>query len=89
MTLNNLVGKNLEKYRSLRCNKGLEFTAAERNITDSKLLRSAPKIVSMLLTRLSCKIANAALQANGYRTLTSARPPSNNDSTINKNARNR
>jgi hypothetical protein len=72
MTLNNLVGKNLEKIPvDLNAIKRL-ITAAERNIADSKITAVSTENRFDAAYKAIMQIANAALQANGYRTLTRA-----------------
>ncbi len=71
MTLNNLVGINLEKISiNLDAIKRL-VTAAERNIADAKITAVSAENRFDAAYKAIMQIANAALQANGYRTLTS------------------
>lgn len=71
MTLNNLVGINLEKISvNLDAIKRL-ITAAERNIADSKIVAVSAENRFDAAYKAIMQIANAALQANSYRTLTS------------------
>ncbi len=71
MTLNNLVGINLEKISiDLGAIKRL-ITAAERNIADAKITAVSAENRFDAAYKAIMQIANAALQANGYRTLTS------------------
>lgn len=71
MTLNNLVGINLEKISiDLDAIKRL-VTAAERNISDAKITAISAENRFDAAYKAIMQIANAALQANGYRTLTS------------------
>jgi hypothetical protein len=71
MTLNNLVGISLEKISvDLNAIKRL-VSAAERNIADSKITAVSTENRFDAAYKAIMQIANAALQANGYRTLTS------------------
>jgi HEPN domain-containing protein len=71
MTLNNLIGISLEKISvDLNSIKRL-ITAAERNIADSKIPAVSAENRFDAAYKSIMQIANAALQANGYRTLTS------------------
>jgi hypothetical protein len=71
MTLNNLVGISLEKISAdIKAIKRL-IAAAERNIADSKILAVSTENRFDAAYKAIMQIANAALQANGYRTLTS------------------
>jgi uncharacterized protein (UPF0332 family) len=71
MTLNNLIGKNLEKitvnFDAIR----RLIAAAERNIADSKIAAVSSENRFDAAYKAIMQIANAALQAKGYRTLTS------------------
>lgn len=71
MTLNNLVGKNLEKISVDLNTINRLITAAERNIADSKIIAVSAENRFDAAYKAIMQIANAALQANGYRTLTS------------------
>lgn len=71
MTLNNLVGKNLEKISIDHDTIKRLVAAAERNITDSKVGAVSAENRFDAAYKAIMQIANAALQANGYRTLTS------------------
>ena len=71
MTLSNLVGINLEKISvDLNAIKRLT-TAADRNIADSKIVAVSAENRFDAAYKAIMQIANAALQVNGYRTLTS------------------
>jgi hypothetical protein len=71
MTLDNLVGNNLEKIAiDTNAIKHL-IVAAERNIADSKVTVVSAENRFDAAYKAIMQIANAALQANGYRTLTS------------------
>lgn len=71
MTLNNLVGISIEKISAdLSAIKRL-IAAAERNIADSKVVAVSAENRFDAAYKAIMQIANAALQLNGYRTLTS------------------
>ncbi len=71
MTLSNLIGKSLEQITvSHDTIKKLIF-AAERNITDSKVMAVSAENRFDAAYKAIMQIANAALHINGYRTLTS------------------
>ena len=71
MTLNNLVGKSLERITvDQRTIKRL-IAAAERNIADAKIPAVSAENRFDAAYKAIMQIASAALQANGYRTLTS------------------
>lgn len=71
MTLSNLVGISLEKilidYNAIK----RLAAAAERNIVDAKITAVSTENRFDAAYKAIMQIANAALQANGYRTLTS------------------
>jgi len=71
MTLNNLVGISLEKISSDTNTIKRLIAAAERNIADSKNATVSTENRFDAAYKAIMQIANAALQANGYRTLTS------------------
>lgn len=71
MTLNNLIGKTLEKITMNPDAIKRLITAAERNIADSKITAVSTENRFDAAYKAIMQIANAALQANGYRTLTS------------------
>lgn len=71
MTLNNLVGISLEKISIDPKNVKRLITAAERNIVDAKIVAVSAENRFDAAYKAIMQIANAALQANGYRTLTS------------------
>lgn len=71
MTLNNLVGISLEQIEVDHDAIKRLITAAERNIADSKLVAVSIENRFDVAYKAIMQIANAALQANGYRTLTS------------------
>jgi uncharacterized protein (UPF0332 family) len=71
MTLDNLIGISLEKITPHPDAINRLLHAAERNIVDSKIdLVSAENRFDAAYKAIM-QLANAALQANGYRTLTS------------------
>lgn len=71
MTLNNLVGKNLEKITPHdETIKKLLF-AAERNICDAKIIALSLENRFDAAYKAIMQISNASLQMCGYRTLTS------------------
>ncbi len=71
MTLDNLDGKTLEKIKiDLNTIKRL-IVAAERNIADAKVTLVSIENRYDAAYKAIMQIANAALHANGYRTLTS------------------
>jgi len=71
MTLNNLVGISLEQIDVNDETIKRLITAAERNIADSKITAMSTENRFDTAYKAIMQIANAALQANGYRTLTS------------------
>jgi len=71
MTLSNLIGKSLEKITPHHETIKRLLTAAERNITDSKVTVVSAENRFDAAYKAIMQIANAALHANGYRTLTS------------------
>lgn len=71
MSLENLVGRTLEKINpDASAIKRLLF-AAERNIADSHVMEISSENRFDVAYKAIMQLANAALQANGYRTLTS------------------
>ncbi len=71
MTLNNLVGKTIEKIDINYDTIKRLMNAAERNIIDSKIKSLSAENRFDVAYKAIMQIANAALQAKGYRTLTS------------------
>ena len=71
MTLNNWVGKTLEKITIDSKRIKQLITAAERNIADSKITAISSENRFDSAYKAIMQISNAALQASGYRTLTS------------------
>lgn len=71
MTLDNLLGRMLEKMEpdALAIERLLE--AAARNIKDAKLEALSNENRFDAAYKAIMQLANAALQANGFRTLTS------------------
>lgn len=71
MILSSLVGKKIEEITPHRDTIKRLLIAAERNIVDSKVDAVSPENRFDAAYKAIMQIANAALQANGYRTLTS------------------
>jgi uncharacterized protein (UPF0332 family) len=71
MTLDNLIGISLEKMPSNPDAIKRLLHAAERNIVDSKIDLISSENRFDAAYKAIMQLANAALQANGYRTLTS------------------
>jgi uncharacterized protein (UPF0332 family) len=71
MTLDNLIGISLEKIPSNPEAIKRLLHAAERNIMDSKIGLVSGENRFDAAYKAIMQLANAALQANGYRTLTS------------------
>jgi uncharacterized protein (UPF0332 family) len=71
MTLNNLIGISLEQIKINHDSIKRLISAAERNISDSKITALSTENRFDTAYKAIMQIANAALQANGYRTLTS------------------
>ena len=71
MTLDNLVGISLEKFKVGQDTIKRLIRAAERNIADSKITAMSTENRFDAAYKAIMQIANASLQANGYRTLTS------------------
>lgn len=71
MTLINLLGKGLEKIAPHHSTLFKLISAAERNIVDSKITFVSNENRFDAAYKAIMQIANAALHANGYRTLTS------------------
>lgn len=71
MSLDNLVGRTLEKIEpDVAAIKQL-LSAAERNINDSQVMQISSENRFDAAYKAIMQLSNAALQANGYRTLTS------------------
>ena len=71
MTLNNLVGISLEKIKINHDTIRRLIAAVERNIADSRITTVSTENRFDAAYKAIMQIANAVLQANGYRTLTS------------------
>jgi len=71
MNLSNLIGKKLEKITPHQATIKRLLAAAQRNIVDSKVTAVSAENRFDSGYKAIMQIANAALQANGYRTLTS------------------
>jgi hypothetical protein len=71
MTLSKLVGISLEEIPIDKNTIKRLMTAAERNIADAKITAVSVENRFDSAYKAIMQIANAALQANGYRTLTS------------------
>lgn len=71
MTLNNLVGVNIERISPDKKAIIRLLKAAERNIVDAQVEAISAENRFDASYKAIMQIANAALQANGYRTLTS------------------
>lgn len=71
MSLESLVGRTLEKVEP--DSRGIQrlLTAAERNIADAYIEQVSAETRFDAAYKAIMQLANAALQANGYRTLTS------------------
>ena len=71
MSLDNLVGKTLEKIEPDAANIQKLLNAAIRNISDAHVMEISVENRLDAAYKAIMQLANAALQANGYRTLTS------------------
>lgn len=71
MSLDNLVGKTLEKIDADAAAIQRLLSAAERNIADSHVIEISSENRFDVAYKAIMQLSNAALQANGYRTLTS------------------
>lgn len=71
MTLNNLAGKTIEQITSDVITIRRLIDAAERNIADSRISNVSAENRFDAAYKAIMQVANAALQKNGYRTLTS------------------
>ncbi len=71
MSLDNLVGKTLEKIEADASVISRLLTSAERNIADSHVKQISAENRFDAAYKAIMQLSNAALQANGYRTLTS------------------
>ena len=71
MSLENLVGVSLEKIDPNQATIKRLMSAAERNIEEAKIAQIGPENRFDIAYKAIMQLANAALQANGFRTLTS------------------
>jgi uncharacterized protein (UPF0332 family) len=71
MSLDNLVGRTLEKIAPDRATITRLIRAAERNIADAHITQISTENRFDAAYKATMQLANAALQSNGYRTLTS------------------
>ncbi len=71
MSLDNLVGRMLEKIEPDRASITRLIRAAERNIADAHISMISTENRFDAAYKAIMQPANAALQSNGYRTLTS------------------
>ena len=71
MTLDNLIGKTLEAVTPSRVTMKRLQAAAERNIADARITEVSNETRFDAAYKAIMQLANLALHANGYRTLTS------------------
>ncbi|MFT5453209.1 MAG: hypothetical protein ACI9N9_002712 [Enterobacterales bacterium] len=71
MSLDNLVGRSLEKLAPDKNAITRLLTAAERNIADAHVMEISSENRFDAAYKAIMQLSNAALQANGFRTLTS------------------
>lgn len=71
MSLDNLVGKTLEIIEADAAAIQRLLASAERNIADSHVMEISSENRFDAAYKAIMQLSNAALQANGYRTLTS------------------
>lgn len=71
MSLDNLVGRSLEKVEPDEAIIQRLLSAAERNISDSHVMEISSENRFDVAYKAIMQLSNIALQANGYRTLTS------------------
>ena len=71
MSLDNLIGKTLEKIEADAAAVQRLISAAERNIADAHVMEISSENRFDAAYKAIMQLSNAALQANGYRTLTS------------------
>ena len=71
MTLKNLIGKSIEKIPTQTETIRRLISAAERNIADAKVTAVSAENRFDAAYKAIMQIANVALHAHGYRTLTS------------------
>jgi uncharacterized protein (UPF0332 family) len=71
MSLDNLVGISLEKLEPNSTSIARLLAAARRNITDATIMAVSTENRFDAAYKAIMQLANASLQANGFRTLTS------------------
>ena len=71
MSLDNLLGRSLEKIEPDPVMIQRLLSAAERNIADSHVMEISSENRFDVAYKAIMQLSNVALQANGYRTLTS------------------
>ncbi len=71
MTLDNLIGKSLEAIAPDAAAIKRLLEAAQRNIADAKIVGLSNENKFDMAYKAVMQLANVALQASGYRTLTS------------------
>ena len=71
MSLDNLVGRSLEEIKPDKPVINRLLTAAERNIADAHVMEISSENRFDAAYKAIMQLSNAALQANGFRTLTS------------------
>ena len=71
MSLDNLVGRTLEKIEPDAATIKRLLASAKRNIDDAQVMEISAENRFDAAYKAIMQLANAALQANGYRTLTS------------------
>jgi len=71
MSLDNLVGISLEKLEPDSTSIARLLAAARRDITDATIMAVSPENRFDAAYKAIMQLANASLQANGFRTLTS------------------
>lgn len=71
MTLDNLIGKTLEAVKPDKAAVRRLLSAAQRNIADARISQVSNETRFDAAYKAIMQLANLALQANGYRTLTS------------------
>lgn len=71
MSLANLVGRTLEEINPDKATIQRLLSAAKRNIADAQIEAISAENRFDVAYKAIMQLANAALQANGYRTLTS------------------
>lgn len=85
MTLNNLIGISLEPIKPDNLMIARLKEAAERSIADAKMTALSAETRFDAAYKAIMQLANAALQLNGYRTLTSK--PGHHQTMINSLAK--